>query len=224
MRKIAFTFLFCFAALGFTSCSNNELDIDETPEALLKQIELKRDANGVYSIAYQVLNNTLSVTHNDVTSNTKEIHLSKVVFDTKNQYSQSLALSDNRLSVGLFDDTVGESAKFTIEDDNINFAKGGETKFLKTYGLTTNEDGTLQLDFEVEDNVVTTFLFNKLLGIYEVHLRNGPSTQKVFSLTVDIPITKILKIDFVNHALFGKGAAVRKERKPRVVYDTSLSY
>jgi hypothetical protein len=221
MRKITLAFLVFIFAFSFTSCSTDELDIESTPEALLKQIELKRDANGVYSIAYLVSNKTLSVTQEDITSNTKEFHLSKVAFDTQEQYTESLELNNNRLSVGFFEDIIGESTQFEIEDENISFAKGGATEFLKTYGLTTNYDGTLQLDFEVEDNVATTFLYNKLLGIYEVHLRKGTSAQKVFSLAVDIPITKIIKIDFVNHRLFGKGTVQRKERKPRVVYDTS---
>ena len=32
-------------------------------------------------------------------------------------------------------------------------------------------DGTIQLDFEVNDNVITEFVYNEDLAAYEVHLR-----------------------------------------------------
>ena len=221
MRKSVGTFLVFVLALNFASCSTDELTLDNVPEALLKQIELKRAADGSYSIAYQLSNNTDVVALENLGSNTKEFHLSKVDFKTKKQHLEKLALNENRLSVGFFDNMIDKSTKFEIEDENINFAKGANTDFLKTYGIRKNDDGTLQLDFEVNDNVVTEFFHNNLLGIYEIHLRKGTSTEKVFSRTIDIPITKILKIDFVNHIIFGKGANQRPKRKPRVVYDES---
>lgn len=221
MRKIAVIFLVFVFAFNFTSCSTDELNLENSQEPLLKQIELKRAEDGSYSIAYKVSNKTISVVQEDASSNTKDFHLSKVAFKTKEQHTENLALSENRLSVGFFDDMLGKSTKFAIEDENIKFSKGSATEFLKTYGVTANDDGTLQLDFEVNDNVVTEFIYNNVLGIYEVHLRKGTSTEKVFSRAIDIPITNILKIDFVNHILFGKGAAERTERKPRVVYDKS---
>ena len=221
MRKSVGTFLVFVLALNFASCSTDELTLDNVPEALLKQIELKRAADGSYSIAYQLSNNTDVVALENLGSNTKEFHLSKVDFKTKKQHLEKLALNENRLSVGFFDNMIDKSTKFEIEDENINFAKGANTDFLKTYGIRKNDDGTLQLDFEVNDNVVTEFVHNNLLGLYEIHLRKGTSTEKVFSRTIDIPITKILKIDFVNHTLYGKGANQRPKRKPRVVYDES---
>ena len=221
MRKIVGTFVVFVLAFNFTSCSTDELTIDHTQEALLKQIELKRAADGSYSIAYQLSNKTISVAQEDVNSNSKEFYLSKVEFKTKEQHIENLALSENRLSVGFFDNLMDKSTKFAIEDENINFAKGSTSAFLKTYGVTSNDDGTIQLDFEVNDNVITEFLYNNVLGIHEIHLRKGTSKEKIFSRAIDIPITKILKIDFVNHILFGKGAAARTERKPRVVYDES---
>jgi hypothetical protein len=144
-----------------------------------------------------------------------------VGFDTKESYREDLNLSENKLSVGFFDDMLDKSTKFTIEDEDISFAKGSTNKYLKTYSLTSKGDGTIQLDFEVNDNVSTTVTYNSLLGVYEVHLTKGASDVQVFSKAIDIPLTKILKIDFVNHFLMGKGAVQRAERKPRVVYDES---
>lgn len=221
MRNSVGTFLVFVLALNFTSCSTDELTLDNAPEALLKQIELKRAADGSYSIAYQLSNNTIAVVQEDVNLNSKEFHLSKVGFNTKEQHLENLALNENRLHVGFFDNMLDKSTKFEVEDEHINFSKGADADFLKTYGITANDDGTLQLEFEVNDNVVTEFFHNNVLGIYEIHLRKGTSTEKVFSRAIDIPITKILKIDFVNHILFGKGAAQRTERKPRVIYDES---
>jgi hypothetical protein len=90
---------------------------------------------------------------------------------------------------------------------------------LKTYGLATNNDGTIQLDFEVNNNVVTDFVYNEELAIHEVHLKKGTATDKVFSRSITIPDTGVLKIDFINHKLSGKSVAETAVRKPVIIYD-----
>jgi len=220
MKKLCVGLMTVVLAFSFTSCSTNESDLEIPQEALLKSYKLQRDASGAYSIDYDVADNTVSDARKDLSSLTNEFHLSKVNHDTKDQYREDLTLNDNKLRIGFFDNETGKSMKLTIEDENITFAKGNSTKFLKTYGLTTNNDGTIQLDFEVNDNVVAEFVYNEDLGIHEVHLRKGTTTEKVFSRSLTIPDSGVLKLDFVNHKLLGKGLSSEYvDRKPSAVME-----
>jgi hypothetical protein len=219
MKKISVGFLAIVLAFSFASCSTNESDFEIPQESLLKQVKLQRDASGAYSVDYVVSDHTISDVHQDPNSLTNEVHLNKVSYDTKDQYRNDFKLDNNTLRVGFFDNETGKKMKFTIEDENITFAKGGATKFLKEYGLSTNDDGSIQLDFEVNDNVNTEFVYNEDLAAYEVHLSKGTSSESKFSRTLTVSDTGILKLDFVNHKLLGKGLAESAERKPRIIID-----
>ncbi len=222
MKKLYVGFLAIAFALSFTSCSTNETDLEIPKQPLLKKAELKRDASGAYYVDYVVADNTVSDTHKNITSLTNEFHLSKVNYDTKDQYREDLTLNDNKLRIGFFDNETGKSLKLTIEDENITLAKGKSTEFLKTYGLSTNDDGTIQLDFEVNNDVTVDFVYNEELAIHEVHLRKGTSTDKVFSRSLTIPDTGVLKLDFVNHKLLGKSYGEVAERKPVIVFEEDI--
>lgn len=219
MKKLSVGFLAIVLAFSFASCSTNESDFEIPQESLLKQVKLQRDASGAYSVDYIVADNTMSDVRKDLNSFTNEVHLSKVNQETKDQYRNDFKLENNTLRVGFFDNETGKSTKFTIEDENITLAKGKSANFLKDYGLTTNEDGSIQLDFEVNSNVKTDFVYNEDLAIYEVHLSKGISSESKFSRTLNMPDTGILKLDFVNHKLLGKGLAESTIRKPAIIID-----
>ncbi len=228
MKKLSIGFLVIILTFSFASCSTNESDFEIPQEPLLKQAKLKRDASGAYSVDYVVANNTTSDVHKNINSLTNEVHLSKVNHDTKDQYRNDFVLENNKLRIGFFDNLTGKKMKFSIEDENITFAKGVVTRFLKEYDLSTNEDGTFQLNFKVNNNVKTEFMFNEDLATYEVHLSRGDSAENTFSRTLEVPDTGILKLDFVNHnKLFGKGVLsnglLAKEKSiskiPRIIID-----
>ena len=217
MKKLSVGFLAIVLAFSFASCSTNESDFEIPQEPLLKEVKLKRDASGAYSVDYVVANKTVSDVRKDINSLTNEVHLSKVSHDTKDQYRNDFKLENNTLRVGFFDNETGKNTKFTIEDENITFAKGTSAKFLKEYSMSTNSDGSVQLEFEVNSNVKTEFAYNEDLAAYEVHLSKGDSSENKFSRTLDVPDTGILKLDFVNHKLLGKGLSDSLEKKPRVI-------
>ncbi|MFN0727929.1 hypothetical protein [Polaribacter gochangensis] len=221
MRKLSVGFLAIVLALSFASCSTNETDFEIPQEPLLKQVKLQRDASGAYFVDYVVANNTIPDVRKDVTSLTNEVHLNKVNHDTKDQYRNDFTLDNNTLRVGFFDNETGKQMRFSVEDENITFAKGISTKFLKEYGITSNTDGTIQLDFEVNSNVKTEFIYNDDLATYEVHLSKGTSSDSKFTRTLTVPDTGVLRLDFVNHNLLGKGLAESTSTIPRViiVYD-----
>ena len=219
MKKLGIGLLTIVFALSFGSCTTNDVDFEMPQESLLKSYKLKRDASGAYSIDYNVADNTVSDTRKSLNSLTNEIHLSKSILDSEKKYREEFSLENDKLQIGFFDAESGKKSRLMIEDENITFAKGNSTNFLKTYGLATNDDGTIQLDFEVNSNVTTEFVYDEDLGVYEVHLRKGTAIDKVFSRALTIPDTGVLKLDFVNHKYSGKGLAETTTRKPVIIID-----
>ena len=219
MKKIYVAILALIFAFNLSSCSNDE-SLDAMQKPLLKSYELKRDANGAYSIDFNVEEKTGVMTQKNLTSLTNEFHLSKVNYDAKDAYREEMSLNNNQLKIGFFDSESGKASKIQVEDDNIRLAKGTTTEFLKEYSIATNEDGSIQLEFKVNDNVQTEFVYNEELEIHEVHLSSGSADEKKFSRTIEMPDTGILKIDFVNHKYSGKGTVEELLKKPRAIIVT----
>ena len=219
MKKLSVGFLAIVLAFSFTSCMTTESDFEIPNSPLLEKVTLQRDASGAYSVDYTVADNTVSDVRKDFNSLTNEVRLSKVNHDTKDQYRNDFTLENNKLRIGFFDNETGKSMSISVEDENITLAKGKSTKFLKEYSMSTNDDGTIQLDFEVNNNVNTEFLYNEDLGVYEVHLSKGTSSNNKFSRSLNVPENGTLKLDFVNHKLLGKGLAESIIRKPIIIFD-----
>mgnify|MGYP005988316089 FL=1 len=220
MRKLSVGFLAIVLAFSFTSCSTSESDFETPNSPLLEEVMLQRDASGAYFVDYKVADNTVSDVRKDFNSLTNEISLSKVTHDTKDQYRNNFTLDNNKLRIGFFDNESGKKMNITVEDENITFAKGSVTKFLKEYSMSTNANGSFQLDFKVNSNVKTEFTYNEDLAAYEVHLSNGTSSKNTFSRTLDVPDSGVLKLDFVNHKLLGKGLVSSETREPVIIIDT----
>lgn len=223
MRKISVAILASIIVLSASSCSTNEGEVVDAMQApLLKSYELKRNANGAYSIDFNVEEKTGVHSQKNLTSLTNEVHLSKVNYDAKDFYRENLSLDNSQLKVGFFDAETGQSTKIQVEDDNIKLAKGSTPEFLKEYSLSANDDKSIQLEFEVNDNVQTEFKYNEELDIYEVHLSKGSSDEKIFSRAIEVSDTGVLKIDFVNHKYLGKGIVEELIRKPRSIIITEV--
>ena len=221
MRKLSVGFLAIVLAFSFTSCLTSESDFEIPNSPLLEEVTLQRDASGAYSVDYTVADNTVSDVRKNVNSLTNEVQLSKVNHDTKDQYRNDFTLDNNKLRIGFFDNETGKTTSITVVDENITLAKGNTAKFLKDYSMSTNTDGTIQLDFSVNNNVKTEFVYNEDLAAYEVHLSKGTSSDNKFSRTLDVPDTGLLKLDFVNHKLLGKGVVAESvDKKPRVIWES----
>ncbi|KAB1154175.1 hypothetical protein F7018_14455 [Tenacibaculum aiptasiae] len=204
------------------SCSSNENEglINNAQENLLKSYTLKKDSSGDYSIDFNTTNNTDVTTVKNVDSS-NEIILSEANHSTINKHSNDFAIENNQLKIGFLESNKGKRTKIYIEDENITFAKKGVTEFLNSYSITKNEDGTFQLDFVINDNVSTDFVYNEELEAYEVHLANGESKQKEFTRELTVPYSGIIKINFVNHKFQGKSYSLEVvEKKPRAIIVT----
>ena len=219
MKKLSVGFLAIVLAFSFTSCMTSESDFIPPKGPLLEEVTLQRDASGAYFVDYKVADNTISDVRKNFNSLTNEVHLSKVNRETKDQYRNDFTLDNNKLRIGFFDNETGKNMNITVEDENITLAKGKSTKFLKEYSMSTNKDGTIQLNFEVNSNVKTEFVYNEDLATYEVHLSKGTSIENKFSRTLNVPNSGVLKLDFVNHKLLSKGLAESIIRKPIIILD-----
>ncbi|RSC93522.1 hypothetical protein [Tenacibaculum singaporense] len=182
----------------FASCSSNEAEvIENNPENLLQSYTLKRDATGAYSIDFNTTNNTDVTTVTNV-DNSKEIILAETPQKTATKHSNDFSIENDHLKIGFLEANNGKRKSIYVEDENITFAKG-ITEFLNSYSITANEDGTYQLNFVVNDNVNTDFIYNEKIEAYEVHLSNGNALQKVFSRQLEVGPNETLKINFVNY-------------------------
>ena len=219
MKKLCVGFIAVVLAFSFTSCSTNETDLEIPQESLLKSYKLKKDASGLYSIDYNVADKTVSDTRIGLNSLSNEFHLSKVGHETKDQYNEDLSLNNDKLNISFLDNETGKSVNLTVVDENITLAKGKSTRFLKSYGVTNNTDNSYQIDFEVNDNVATSFVYNENLARYEIHLAKGESTETTFSRVMELSDIGRLEIVFVNHFLLGKGLAETTSTKPQVIIE-----
>ncbi len=205
----------------FTSCSSNENEVlEKTQEKLLQSYTLKRDANGAYSIDFNTTNNT-DVTAVKNTDNSNEIILSEVNHKTATKHSNNFNIENDYLKIGFLEANKGKRTKISIEDENPTFAKG-VTKFLNSYSITKNTDGTFQLNFKVNDNVTTDFVYNEDIETYEVHLSKGNTVKKEFSRELTLKSDKTLKLDFVNHIYSGKSESKSEYvvKRPRQIIET----
>lgn len=215
------------SAFVFTACSSEESILPETQKkSLLKSYKIERDASGAYSIDFDTENNVKTEKFKNHTTNTDEFHFSESDFATSKKQTEKLVIDGNQLSIGFIDTNTDRRPNITIEDDNISVKTSAKTTdMLETYSISSNEDGTFNLDFNVADQVAVDFVKNEETGTYEIHLEQGKATDSEFSRVLETSEDNILKIDFVNHVgnnNAAKGTAAREviRRKPRVIIST----
>ena len=219
MKKVAPYFLALTLSIVFASCSNNDTEaLDSNPENLLQSYTLKRDSNGAYSIDFNTSDNTDVTTVTNV-DNSKEIILAETAQKTVTKHSNDFSIENDQLKIGFLETNKGKRTKIYVEDENITFAKG-VTEFLNSYSITANGDGIYQLNFEVNNNVTTDFVYNEETETYEIHLASGETTQKDFSRQMEKISDKPLKIIFVNHKDYSaKGDLLDVVTKPIIEID-----
>ena len=213
-----FTPILLAISLVFASCSSNENEeLDNLPqENLLQSYTLKRDASGAYSIDFNTTDNT-AVTAVKNIDKSNEIILSEAKHKTTTKHSNDFSIENEELKIGFLEANKGKRTQISVEDENITFAKGGITEFLNSYSITKNEDGTFLLNFKVNDNVATDFIYNEDIETYEVHLSNGTAKQKDFSRTINASTIGLLKLDFINYKYSGRLDEIVLPRKPRII-------
>ncbi|QNM85676.1 hypothetical protein H9W90_00700 [Polaribacter pectinis] len=183
--------------LVFSSCSTNEnLLPEEQSVDLLKSYSIKRDANGAYSLDYNLNGN--AKTEKVVDNNINQFYLYSSDSQTSRRATQDLVIDGTELKVGFVDTSSDKLPQITITDDNLALAKNSNKK-LKEYSITSNQDGTYNLDFSVNNKVRVDFVYNEEINTYEIHLEEGKSNETSFSRVLEKADGQPLKFDFVNH-------------------------
>jgi hypothetical protein len=220
MKKIKFLAITALLSLVFYSCTNKDSDILENNQInLLKDFKLEKNAEGLYSLNFNVKENTKVEQFVDASYN--EFLLSSSNIKSKGNFSKDLSIEGDQLNISIIDANVSEKSSLSIIDDNIKLQSKGSSEMLSSYSVQGNEDGTFDLAFDVSDNVKVSFVYNQAINTYEIHLEEGNSSTNNFSRILEKEEGHPLKIDFVNHTSNGnaKSASSAMIRKPKVIID-----
>ena len=202
----------------FTSCSSNEsLELENPNASLLNSYTVKRDASGAYSLDYNLNDNATVDNVKDVKNNTNQIFLYSSENQTGKKITQNLTIDGEQLKISFVDTKSNVNNTLIIFDDNAALSKSEDiTNKLQDYNITSNNDGTYTLDFNVSDNVRVDFVYNENIDTYEIHLEDGEGNGTSFSRVLEKEVGKDLKFDFVNHIYSANSRTLQEIiRKPR---------
>ena len=226
MKTFKLVTLFFSIAIIFASCSTNETTLPKEQSLdLLKSYSIERDANGAYSLDFDLYDNAISENVIDHDTNTNQFYLYPSDNQMNKRVSEELTIDGTQLKIGFVDTNSNNLPRITIIDDNITLAKSSaENVMLNEYSFSSNEDGTYNLDFSVKNNVSVDFIYNEDIDTYEIHLEEGKTTETSFTRILEKKEGQLLKFDFVNHittntSAKSEGEAIIK-RKPRVIIGT----
>jgi len=203
--------------LVLSSCSTNDtLEVEEQSLDLLKTFSINRDADGAYSLDYNLNGN--AETESVIDKNTNNIYLYSSNNESNRKVTQDLVIEGTQVTVGFVDTNSNKSPEITIIDDNVTtFSKSSDNEMLKEYSISSNEDGTYTLDFSVNNKVRVDFVYNEDIDTYEIHLEEGKTVGSNFSRVLEKEEGKALKFDFVNHIANTQAKSETKSliRKPQ---------
>ncbi len=200
--------LFGFLAITLTLVSCNKDVAMETPDttdtSLLKSFMVTRNIDGSYAVSHDVIDGIGTEYLNNQAE--KEIFL----FDDSNKNASvtntNYNVENNTLDFRFTDENESSLPIITITDSN-TIEKSDSEFLLDTYSFSYNDDGTLDLVFEVNDGVAVTFEDN------EIHLIEGTSTDTNFTKTYTEDADGSIYIQFVQTL----AAKSTEARWPRVI-------
>lgn len=219
MKNNKFLAILAIVSLVFSSCSSEDSLITEN-QNLKKTYKVKRDATGAYSLDFD--QNTKIDQVLESANKTRQYLISSSTSKTEKNNSQELLIDNNKLKIGFIDADTDKKQYISIIDDNISLQrKSDDNNKLAGYSIQSNQDGTFGLDFNVNDNVDVSFVYNEEISTYEIHLEDGAGGESDFSRTLEKEEGKSLKIDFVNHInnSGAKSFELSRIRKPEVIID-----
>lgn len=200
MKNLNVLALVVTMSLFLFSCSNEESMLpEEENTSLLKSYKISKDAEGNYSLNFDLNDNGAVDKVVDKTSNSKNFYLYSSENQMSKKITEDLVIDGEQLQVGFVDTRSDKSPTVTIIDDNITFAKTNKKDFLKEYSVEVNEDEEFLLDFTVNDGVLVNFIYNEETETYEVHLKEGKATEQSFAKVLEKEEGKQLKLNFVNY-------------------------
>ncbi len=227
-----FTLLLASIALVISaSCSKNESTPATTgqqnTENKLDSYTLKKDANGNYSIGFNIDNKT-QVDSYILSDNLHDIVLSQGENKTNKSFFNSLVPDNNSIKVNLSDSNNSDKkVKIFVEDEDVDINNSSlRNEYLNNYCVTKNKNGTFTLNFEVNENTVVNPVFNQKEQINEFHCYAGKSEKRHYSFNIK-SVDGATKIDFINYSnksnqYTSRASSFRNKRKPRILIDDAL--
>lgn len=196
--------LFGFLAITLTLASCTKETVMEIPDAtdasLLKSFMVTRNIDGSYAVSHDVIDGVSTEYLNNKAE--KEIFLFDDSNKNKSVTNTNYNVENNTLDFRFTDENESSLPIITITDSN-TIEKSDSEFLLDTYSFSYNDDGTLELVFEVNDGVAVTFDDNN-----EIHLVEGASTDTNFTKTYTEDADGSIFIQFVQ-TLENKAVDVR---------------
>ena len=107
--------------------------------------------------------------------------------------------SKGRFNLAVNNTLDDRRSTITVVDDDIRYDRSTEDDHLTDYSFTDNNDGTYDLEFTVDENIETDFVYNEDTKTYEIHLETGEDNEREFFRTFTKEEDENLEIVFVNH-------------------------
>jgi len=203
-----------FTLLFLSSCSTDELinqNVENVNAKMLESFEIYRNADGSYALTHEVSEGVNVDYSNDKTQN--EVYFYSDVTTKNTTSSQNYTIENNQLNIVFKDENNSKLPNLSIVDDNTS-EKNNNLSLLNTYSILYNQDGTIQVDFEVEKGVAVTFGYNTTEKINDIYLSEGNATQRNYSKNYEKDPNGNIRVDFVQTST--KSNTIKK---PRVIYD-----
>ena len=203
---------FVAIALLLTSCATEETitDINDTNSNLLESFEIKRNADGSYALTHEV---TEGVSIDYATDKSQhEVYFYTGGEANKTNLSQTFNVNDNQLNIVFKDENNTDLPKLSIYDDN-TLEKSNDLYLLDTYSVLHQQDGSVQVNFTVEEGVNVSFGYNTDENINNIYLTEGNATQVDYSKNYSKEADGSLRVDFIQ--TLSKASEIKK---PRVAF------
>ncbi len=177
--KKAILLLSLSSLLGvFYSCSNDDTQLEESvsSEMPLKSYTLSKDANGSYTLDYNVADGI--DTEISKSSGVNNVLLNKGT-NTTNNNSTKLNLENDQLTVDFITENGVDIPSIGLLDTpltstaNKGTTMGKSPNDLTSYQISLLENGEYLLEFTLSDNSVPSFEFNEAENRHEVVIREG---------------------------------------------------
>ena len=200
---------FVAIALMLTSCATEETitDINDTNSNLLESFEIKRNADGSYALTHEV---TEGVSIDYATDKSQhEVYFYTGGEANKTNLSQTFNVNDNQLNIVFKDENNTDLPELIIFDDN-TLEKSNDLYLLDTYSVLHLEDGSVQVNFTVEEGVNVSFGYNTDENINNIYLTEGNATQVDYSKNYSKEADGSLRVDFIQ--TLSKASEIKKPR------------
>lgn len=211
-----------FIATAFTlllsSCTKEEsIEQDDMNAKMLESYVIKRNTNGSYSLTYQVSNGVNTAMYGGAYN---EVQLYFDKNNTQKTFSKDYTVLDNELNIEFVTENSTFSPKIRIYDDNtVNESSRGTYGLLNDYSMSEDEDGSIVLNYDVEEGVGVNIEYNDVDKVHNIYLTpNTGNGQNSFSNHFSREDDGSLKIDFVQpNDSNARGAEEADYKKPRIL-------